>query len=227
MNIRLLFFVLFSFSMMSCTNSDGKIMENQNDSIIKGDDPSLAADVPYQPTIEFLDLKAKEALQFCQAENMNQDFCILIDMGIHSGKKRFFVWDFKQNKITHQFLVGHGCGDNSWSGDETKDHPSFSNVEDSHRSSLGKYKIGERGYSNWGVHTKYLMHGLEPSNSNALKRIIVFHSWEEVADEEVYPKGTPEGWGCPTISNASFRLIDPLLKDSSKPVLMWIYDGIN
>lgn len=156
---------------------------------------------------------------------MNEDFCILIDMRIHSGKKRFFFWDFKLNKITQRFLVGHGCGDNTWSGDETKDNPTFSNTEDSHRSSLGKYKIGERGYSNWGVNTKYLMHGLEASNSNALKRIIVFHSWEAVSDEEVYPNVTPEGWGCPTISNASFRLIDPLLRDSSKPVLMWIYNG--
>ena len=61
------------------------------------------------------------------------------------------------------------------------------------------------------------------SNSNALKRFIVFHSWEVVSDEEVYPNGTPEGWGCPTISNNSFRIVDPLLKSSSKPVLMWIY----
>lgn len=169
--------------------------------------------------------KAKEALAFCQTNNMNQDFCILIDMGIHSGKKRFFVWDFNENKITHRFLVGHGCGNNSWSSDETKDNPSFSNTEDSHLSSLGKYKIGERGYSNWGVHTKYLMHGLESTNSNALKRIIVFHSWEAVSDEEIYPKGTPEGWGCPTISNASFKTVDDLLKNASKPVLMWIYNG--
>ena len=139
----------------------------------------------------------------------------------------FFVWDFKEHKIIHSFLVGHGCGDNAWGDDETKDNPTFSNVEDSHRSSVGKYKIGERGYSNWGVHTKYLMHGLEASNDKALKRIIVFHSWEAVSDEEIYPTGTPEGWGCPTISNSSFQVIDPLLKAAGKPVLMWIYDDKN
>ena len=167
--------------------------------------------------------KAKEALEFCKAKNFNTDFCILIDMSLHSGVKRFFVYDFKKNEISQQYLVGHGCGTSSWSVDDTKENPSFSNEDNSHLSSLGKYKLGARGYSNWGVHVKYLMHGLEETNSNALKRIIVFHSWEMMSDDEVYPKGSPEGWGCPTVSNNAFKEIDPMLKNSKKPVLMWIY----
>ena len=168
--------------------------------------------------------KASEALDFCRANNMNTDFCILIDMSIHSGLKRMILWDFNQEKVEASFLVSHGCGDAPWGFDLTKENPSFSNKDGSHCSSLGKYKIGERGYSNWGVNTKYLMHGLEASNRNALKRTIVFHSWEAVPDDEVYPSGTPEGWGCPAISNASFKIIDPKLRYSSRPVLMWIYN---
>ncbi|MFC4162734.1 murein L,D-transpeptidase catalytic domain-containing protein [Epilithonimonas zeae] len=168
--------------------------------------------------------KAKEALQFCKAKNFNTDFCILIDMSQHSGLKRFFIYDFKKDEITNEYLVGHGCGNSSWSADYTKENPSFSNEDNSHLSSLGKYKIGARGYSNWGVNIKYLMHGLEETNSNALKRIIVFHSWEMMSDDEVYPKGSPEGWGCPTVSNKAFKEIDPVLKNSKKPVLMWIYN---
>jgi len=167
--------------------------------------------------------KAKEALQFCKAKNFNTDFCILIDMSLHSGLKRFFIYDFKKDEITNEYLVGHGCGNSSWSADYTKENPSFSNEDNSHLSSLGKYKIGARGYSNWGVNIKYLMHGLEETNNNALKRIIVFHSWEMMSDDEVYPKGSPEGWGCPTVSNKAFKEIDPVLKNSKKPVLMWIY----
>ena len=168
--------------------------------------------------------KAQEALEFSRSKNFNTDFCILIDMSLHSGVKRFLVWDFKKNTFTNSFLVGHGCCDNPWSSDKSKDNPQFSNVNDSHCSSLGKYKIGQRGYSNWGVNVKYILHGLESTNSNAVKRVIVFHSWEEVSDEEVFPNGTPEGWGCPAISNASFKIVDPILKASSKPVLMWIYN---
>lgn len=167
--------------------------------------------------------KAIEAKDFCKSKNYNTDFCILIDMSIHSGLKRFFVWDFAGDSIRYSFLVGHGCGESSWMYDFTKDSPKFSNVDGSHCSSLGKYKIGARGYSNWGVNIKYTLHGLDSTNSNAAKRYIVFHSWEVVSDEEVFPDGTPEGWGCPTVSNNSFKLIDPMLKTSSKPVLMWMY----
>lgn len=59
MNIRLLILLLFSFFLMSCTNSSAEMIENQDESIIKGDDTILAAAVPYQPTVEFLNSKAK------------------------------------------------------------------------------------------------------------------------------------------------------------------------
>jgi len=184
------------------------------------------SDVPaenQESDIERTRKKAKDALAYCKSRSMDETFCILIDMKIHSGRKRFFVWDFAKDTVSHSFLVGHGCCDNPWSGDYSKEAPVFSNIEESHCSSLGKYRIGKRGYSSWGINVKYLMHGLEPSNSNALKRIIVFHSWDAISDEEIYPRGTPEGWGCPTISNNSFREIDPLLINAQKPVLMWIY----
>jgi hypothetical protein len=178
-----------------------------------------------RPSINFekTQAKAKLALDFCKTKSFNTDFCILIDMSLHSGVNRFMVWDFKKDTISHRCLVGHGCCNNSWSSDETKANPTFSNIDGSHCSALGKYKIGKRAYSNWGVNIKYVLHGLESTNSNALKRLIVFHSWEVVSDTEVYPNGTPEGWGCPTISNKHFKIVDSLIKTSDKPILMWIY----
>jgi hypothetical protein len=68
------------------------------------------------------------------------------------------------------------------------------------------------------------MHGLEETNNNALKRFIVFHSWDLMSDEEVYPKGSPEGWGCPTISNNAMKELDPIIQNSENPLLMWIYN---
>lgn len=180
---------------------------------------------PERPSInlEATKAKAKEALQFCKTKDFNTSFCILIDMSLHSGVKRLMIWDFERDTITNSFLVAHGCGNSPWNEDKSKESPVFSNTDDSHCSSLGKYKIGERGYSQWGVNVKYVLHGLESSNSNAQRRAIVFHSWEAISDNEIYPNGTPEGWGCPAISNNSFRMIDPLLRSSDKPVLMWIY----
>ena len=167
--------------------------------------------------------KAKEAAVFCKKNKYNTDFCILIDMSLHSGVKRFFVWDFKKDSINNSFLVGHGCCNNPWSHDDSKEKASFSNVDGSHCSSLGKFKLGERAYSDWGINIKYVMHGLDKTNNNAQARLIVFHSWEVVSDTEVYPAGTPEGWGCPTISNNAMKIIDPKIKASKHPVLMWIF----
>ncbi|MCO5231854.1 MAG: murein L,D-transpeptidase catalytic domain family protein [Chitinophagales bacterium] len=173
--------------------------------------------------IEALQNKGNEALRFCKTKGYNTDFCILINMGEHSGLKRFYIWDFNNESIMYSFLVSHGCGESPWGLDFSRENPMFSNSDGSHLTSLGKYKIGERGYSNWGINVKYLMHGLEPSNNNALRRTIVFHSWDIIPNREVYPRGVSEGWGCPAVSNDAFRTIDPMLRHSSKPVLMWIY----
>lgn len=189
----------------------------------------LVADPPVKeenrPEADLFKMAAKgeEALEFCTSEKLNTDFCILIDMSLHSGIKRFFVWDFKTKSIVKKYLVGHGCGSNIWSADGSKDNPQFSNEDGSHLSSLGKYKLWGRGHSDWGINIKYLMHGLEETNTNALKRYIVFHSWDRMSDDEVFPKGSPEGWGCPTVSNHAMKEIDPMIQESGKPVLMWIY----
>lgn len=167
--------------------------------------------------------KAFEAYTYCSTKKFNQDFCFLIDMQLHSGVNRFFVWDFKKDTIVYSCLVSHGCGNASWSSDQTKEEPVFSNIEGSHCSSLGKYKVAERAYSDWGVNIKYQLDGLETTNNNARSRSIVFHSWNAIPDFETYPVGTAEGWGCPALSNQSFLHIDSMLLETKKPVLMWIY----
>jgi hypothetical protein len=167
---------------------------------------------------------ALAARLFCQQNGLDRKLCILADMQVHSGKNRMVVWDFTKDTVIASGLVSHGCSDNPWGKDKSKEEPVFSNTFDSHCSSLGKYKLGERGYSSWGIHVKYLMHGLEPTNSNALKREIVLHGWDAIADHEVYPDGTPEGWGCPAVSNAFMKKLDELLQTRKKPVLLWVYE---
>ncbi|MDQ1162996.1 hypothetical protein QE422_003364 [Chryseobacterium sp. SORGH_AS 447] len=216
--MKILSFILTVFFVLSCTPESRK-----RDSGNLFSSPVNDEKKPVPDSVKTRN-KAEEALQFAKKKNLNTDLCILIDMSLHSGVKRLFAWDFKKNKVTARYLVGHGCGRNPWSRDASRDQPEFSNEDGSHLSSLGKYKLQERGYSDWGVHVKYLMHGLEETNSNALKRVIVFHSWNLMSDEEVFPNGSPEGWGCPTVSNNAMRQIDPMLQKSRKPVLMWIYN---
>jgi hypothetical protein len=166
---------------------------------------------------------SEQARAFCRKNCYDTLNCILVDMSVHSGNKRFVVWDFKKDTLVLAGLVSHGCGTAPWGKDHSKEDPVFSNTNDSHCSSLGKYKIGARGYSQWGIKVNYLLHGLENSNNNALKREIVLHSWEDIPDEELYPQGTPEGWGCPAVSNATLLQVDNLIRNKSRPVLLWIY----
>ncbi|MCC3217581.1 murein L,D-transpeptidase catalytic domain family protein [Chryseobacterium sp. X308] len=212
--IYLLFIIIFWMGSCSQERKSNTIITNR----------PLAAEKKPEADLSKIKSKAEEALEFCDSKNLSKDFCILIDMSLHSGVNRFFIWDFKNNKISKKYLVGHGCGSNSWSKDDSKANPGFSNEDGSHLSSLGKYKLEGRGYSDWGINIKYLMHGLEETNSNALKRYIVFHSWNLMSDEEVFPDGSPEGWGCPTVSNNAMKEIDPMIQKSGKPVLMWIYN---
>ncbi|MEZ0131244.1 murein L,D-transpeptidase catalytic domain-containing protein [Flavobacterium sp. LBUM151] len=163
----------------------------------------------------------KEAQQYCKRNNLNQNKFILIDLGIHSGLKRFFIYDFNKNEVSNSFMVSHGCGDNKWSGTSSKDNAPISNELDSHCSSTGKFVILDRGVSQWGIKVNYILQGKDKSNSNARNRAIVLHSWDAISSNEVYPEGTPEGWGCPAVSNIDMKEIDTLLKQNKK-VLMWI-----
>lgn len=169
-------------------------------------------------------IKAREAHDFVTRKGFNKEFCILIDFSIHSGKNRLFVWSFDSSKVILKSLVSHGSGPKNWGHDYTKEKPIVSNEVDSHCSSLGKYKIGKRGWSNWGIHVNYKLHGLDSTNNNAFKRFVVLHSWKDIPDKELYPKGCPEGWGCPAVSNHIMKELDRLLQSSSKPVLLWIYN---
>jgi hypothetical protein len=177
-----------------------------------------------QPEYSTIRLKSQQALMFCKAKKYNIDFCILVDLGRHSGLNRFFIWDFKRDTILRSYLVSHGCGTMPWGWAWSKEKAVLSNADGSHCSSEGRYRIGKRGYSNWGIHVNYKLHGLDKTNSNAYARQIVLHSWEKVPDREIYPKGTPEGWGCPAVSNNAMRLIDSKLKVSKKPVLLWVFN---
>ncbi|MDG1476098.1 MAG: murein L,D-transpeptidase catalytic domain family protein [Vicingaceae bacterium] len=176
---------------------------------------------PDEKTIVRLQAKAVRAKSYCKKNFLSTRFCVLIDMKIHSGKKRFFLWDLKGDSVLKSGMCSHGICDNL---DNNEGHATkFSNVPESHCSSLGKYRIGKRGWSSFGIHVNYKLHGLEKSNNKAFSRSIVFHSWG-IPDEETYPFGIAQSWGCPAVSNNFMREMDTVLKAEKKAVLMWIYN---
>lgn len=176
---------------------------------------------PTSSEYKHLKQRADSAEVYCRANGFNTDYCFLVDFSIHSGKKRFFVWDFKGDSVKYSSLCAHGHGGNS-----TASKPEFSNVDGSFCSSLGRYKVGIRSHSKWGINVHYKLHGLEPTNSNAYQRIVVLHSFTPVPGMEIYPVHLPMGMskGCPVICNQVMKQVDALLEAEEKPLLLWIYN---
>ena len=166
----------------------------------------------------------KEASEFCKNNNYNQEYYFLVDLSIHSGKNRFFVYDFKDKKVAKKNLVTHGSCDQTETNETKWEKAKFSNSDNSHCSSKGKYKIGKRDSSSWGIKIKYWLHGLEKSNSNAVNRVVVLHSWTAVSDNEIYPRYSPLSWGCPAVSDEFMRILDEKLQKTKKPVLLWVIE---
>ena len=207
--------VLFMVTMvlLSCRNNTSG-SEQSEDITEQTENPKKAIE-------NILRTKADTALQYCKQKGMNTDFCLLTDMSMHSGKNRFFVWDFKGDSIMDMSLCAHGYGKGS-----TQRKPVFSNVEGSYCTSLGKYKTGARSYSQYGINVHYKLHGQDATNNNAFKRIVVLHSYQYVPDHEIYPHHLPLGFsqGCPVINNALMKRLDGLFKKQQKPTLLWIYN---
>ena len=155
--------------------------------------------------------------KFAKKNNKNQDVAFMIDYSLHSGKNRFFVVDLKKSKIIKKALICHGsCKNEAKNGSKAVN---FSNTSESLCTSLGMAVIGERAYSQWGKNYKYWLDGLEKTNSNMRKRIVVLHGWEHVPDEEIYPESIVMSWGCPTVSTKVLDELDIILKKHKKVLL--------
>jgi hypothetical protein len=175
-------------------------------------------------SIKDYELYHNEAAEFCKQNNFNESYYFLVDLSIHSGKNRFFIYDFESKKFLDKNLVTHGSCDQFEENPAKWEKVKFDHRVNSHCSMKGKYKIGSRDYSSWGINIKYWLHGLESTNKSAEKRVVVLHSWNAVKNNEVYPNFAPLSWGCPAVSNEFMKELDIRLQKSEKPVLLWIIE---
>jgi hypothetical protein len=144
-----------------------------------------------------------------QGKIKNKRYITICDMSQSSKNKRFYLIDLNTKKIIYNLRVTHG----SESGDEfaTK----FSNITDSHQTSLGFYTTGTDYYGENGYSMK--LHGHEANfNDNAYNRAVVLHG-SEYATETYYKQNKKIGrsWGCPAISQVDNEKIIKLLKNGS------------
>ena len=160
--------------------------------------------------------RASIVRRFALGKDFSTTYCFLIDMSIHSGRKRFFVYDLERNTVVMSGLVSHGSCNGVF-----QDQAKFSNVPGENCTSQGKYKVGEKYRGQYGK--SYKLYGLESTNSNAYKRAIVLHSYSCIPDQEIYPRVACNSSGCAGVSPAFFEKLSSLIDRSKKPIVLWIY----
>ncbi|OHT44263.1 murein L,D-transpeptidase catalytic domain-containing protein [Flavobacterium tructae] len=146
----------------------------------------------------------------------NDRYAFFIDMKIPSGKNRFFIYDLKNNKIIDKGLVAHGLGSET----EIKGKLKFSNVPNSLSTSLGKYAVGEHYNGKFGK--AYKLYGLDPTNSNAFDRNIVFHYYFDVPYKEQNGY-ICNSYGCPMVNKKYFERVAKIIDNSGSDIVMSIY----
>ena len=85
--------------------------------------------------------RINEASNYSKTNGLSTDYCIFVDYSAYSGSKRLMLYSFEENKILFSCKCAHG-NDGSEKMEATEQ--SFSNKIGSHKSSLGKYKIGKK-----------------------------------------------------------------------------------
>jgi len=160
--------------------------------------------------------RAAQIRKYVIDNNFSTTYCFFVDMNIHSGRKRFFVYDLQNDMVVNSGLVAHGSCRESF-----LTQAKFSNVPGGGCSSMGKYRIGERYRGQYGK--SYKLYGLESTNSNAYKRAVVLHGFSCVPDEEIYPKDVCNSLGCAMVSMNFFNKLAAIIDQSKKPIVLWIY----
>lgn len=166
--------------------------------------------------VEKLKKKSKEAASFIKKYGYNESFCFFVDMTLPSGQNRFFVYDVTKDSVQRSGLVTHGRCNEMW-----LEGRKYSNEPGCGCTSLGKYKIGNPYNGKFGLAFK--LYGLDKTNNNAFKRFVVLHSHECVPSAEVQDE-ICQSDGCPTVSPQFLLQLNPLIKQSSKPILLWIFE---
>ena len=171
-------------------------------------------------------------MEYCNKNGYSTEYCLLVDYGRHSGRVRFFLWDFEKEKPALKSLCAHGYGKGS-----TARKPVFSNELGSFCSSLGHYRVGmEKTMSKPKGRKALVLYGKDKTNSNALQRGILIHP-VSLPNFSIYPllipvkvhkvlghKIRPKSEGCITIPFRKYEEVSKVAKSSNKPLMLWVYE---
>jgi hypothetical protein len=157
--------------------------------------------------------RAHQLKEYIKNNGLDSTTCFMINMGIASGEKRFFIYNLQKDSVEQSGLVTHGSGSETKSGELQ-----FNNTVGGLATSLGKYKVGNSYYGKFGL--AYKLHGLDVSNSKALERFVVLHSHDCVPAEEVAPFPICVSWGCPTVAPSFLKILQSKIAKAKQPILL-------
>ncbi len=137
------------------------------------------------------------------------DVLTVIDYSRPSTEPRLFVVDVASGRVLFRERVAHGRG----SGENATER--FSNLPQSHMTSLGVFRAGD-AYN--GAHGLSLhLEGLEPGfNDRARERAIVMHGADYVSTGVIASQGRlGRSWGCPAVRPEIARALIDAIRDGS------------
>ncbi len=173
--------------------------------------------IAYYPFERVL-LHADALKMYAMSNGYDTAYAFIINMGMKSSARRFFIVNLRSMCVEKSGLVAHGKGDEKvYSGNRQ-----YSNRQGSNCTSLGKYKIGKSYTGFFGLAFK--LHGLESSNSKANERNIVLHSMHCIP-ETPGDKPICLSEGCPAVSDSFLPEIERIISNAKQPVLLYIYDS--
>lgn len=133
----------------------------------------------------------------------------IVDFDLSSTKKRMWILNMDSHEVLFNTYVAHGQGTG---GEFAKQ---FSNIENSHQSSLGFYMTGATYYGGNGL--SLYMDGMEKKfNSNARKRYIVIHGADYADPSFIQRVGRlGRSYGCPAVPNKIAKELINTIKGKS------------
>ncbi len=129
------------------------------------------------------------------------------DFSLHSRHRRQWIWDLLTGELLFHLHVGHG--DASSSPSDPGVAVRFSNVPESHQSSIGMLRTAESYTGDFGY--SHRLDGVEPGfNDNVRRRDIVMHPSAGSRPSFIQDNGyTLETWGCPAVDDeVSTEVVD-------------------
>ncbi|MFC0342682.1 murein L,D-transpeptidase catalytic domain family protein [Epilithonimonas hispanica] len=138
----------------------------------------------------------------------------ICDFSLSSNRKRLWVINLDEKKVLFNTLVAHGKG----TGEEFATN--FSNIENSHQSSLGFY-ITEQTYNGDNGYSMRLFGMDKGYNDAALERCIVMHGAKYVSEDFIKSeKRLGRSWGCPAVSK---EMAKPIIDTIKNQTCLFIY----